>query len=142
MLGVYTFLTGRPQQVKKKSNSLPAPVLSRGDNQQVNKLALNCPGWVKYVNLQGWVVQRWVKFNPGFSKNYSSNCFIKKKDYGSYKIPFRFSLQKLVNPKFTGQILTCKIGNKRDLQYQPGPLGVQISRVKLLNVFVDIRYWK
>ena len=60
---------------------------------------------------QGWVVQRWDKFNSGLSKNYCSYCFSKKKISISYKIRPGFSNEKLVNPKFTDQIRPCKVGN-------------------------------
>ena len=37
----------------------------------------------------------WAKFHPGLSINDSPNCFSKEKIiYGSYKILFRFSLEK------------------------------------------------
>ena len=30
------------------------------------------------LNLAGWVVQRWIRVNPGLNKNYTSNCLSKE----------------------------------------------------------------
>ena len=58
------------------------------------------------------VVQRWVKFNPGLSKNYRSNCFSKEK-IGVLIIYFSdFPWKKFVNVKLTYQICFFKAGNR------------------------------
>ena len=51
----------------------------------------------------GWGVQRWVKFNPGLSKNYSRNYLSKEKITVLIKYCVDFHRKKLVNSKFTGQ---------------------------------------
>ena len=58
---------------------------------------------------QGWIVQSWVKFNPGLSKNYRSNLFSQEKITDLIKYFSEFprkklvNWKKLVNPKFIGQ---------------------------------------
>ena len=66
------------------------------------------------LNPQGWVVQRWVKFNPGLSKSYSSYEKITVLiNYCSSNFPRK----TLVDPKFTDQIHRCNIGNKTTVLY-------------------------
>ena len=50
---------------------------------------------------------RWVNFNPGLNKNYSSNCIIEKKIMVLIKYCSDFPRKKLVNPKLTAQNLLC-----------------------------------
>ena len=66
--------------------------------------------WV-FTSPLGWVVQSWVKFNPGLSKSYSSNCLSKEKITVLIKYCWDFPRNKLFNPKFAGQIHPCKVGN-------------------------------
>ena len=67
---------------------------------------------IRRNNYQGWVVQRWVKFNPGLSENYSSNCFSQEKITVLIKFFSDFPRTKLVNPKFTGQFRLEKLETK------------------------------
>ena len=67
---------------------------------------------IRRNNYQGWVVQRWVKFNPGLSENYSSNCFCQEKIVGFIRYHSHLRRKKIVNPKFSNRIRLFKVGNK------------------------------
>ena len=60
---------------------------------------------------QGCVVQRCVKFNPGLSKNYSSN-FSQEKITVLIKYFSDFPKKKLVISKFAAQFRLWKVDNK------------------------------
>ena len=76
------------------------------------KVASKGPFTRTRVVCQGWVVQRWVKFNARLRKNYCSNLFSKEKMTDHTKYCSDFPRNILVSPKFTDQIRLFKVGNK------------------------------
>ena len=75
---------------------------------------LNCFGVLEFLwyDYLGWVVQRWAQFNPGLSKNYSSNGFFKENVMLLIKYCSDLSRKNPFNPKFTDQSCLYKGGNK------------------------------
>ena len=80
------------------------------DGQRWAKQWVGGRKWLVSTNGLGRVVQ--MLDNPGLSKKYGSICFSKEKITVLIKYCSDSPWEKLVNNKFTAEILLCKVGNK------------------------------
>ena len=75
---------------------------------QVSRIYIPFIRW----SVQGWDVQRWVKFYPGLSKTYSSHCFSKEKITVLIKYCSDFRRKNLIIPNLQVNFISVRLETK------------------------------